>query len=266
MNTPAPIYETINDQRQANRMTIEHELAIQTALSSAIDLAFRMTIIQEVRDHIHEVMDGLRKEHAAWIRKWKKAPLTSLLIQRLNLVTSALCGLIAWIDRETKTSITLPNGGKNFERKIVKDILSEIAPPPSRYADVVSLVKEIRTDKALKFRSIGAVIDYIRATIRPSSPYYKRAMDARALMATLAKHEINGIDKAWRSIRKMSQPSYGKHKRKSFGKMLVPILDKGAARFLNGNEDIKLFDPDKDKLGVEPCAPIGKLKRRRKAR
>ena len=48
--------------------------------------------------------------------------------------------------------------------------------------------------------------------------------------------------------------------------MLVPILYKRTDLYLDNTDDIKPFDPDKDKLGVEFCAPIGKQKQRRKAR
>ena len=91
-------------------------------------------------------------------------------------------------------------------------------------------------------------------------------MRIRAAVQKSAKKIPDGEEKSWNSIRKMAQPSYGKRKRNSCGKMLVPILDRGAVSFLDDNEDVKPFDPDKDKLGVEFCAPVGKQKRRRKAR
>lgn len=91
-------------------------------------------------------------------------------------------------------------------------------------------------------------------------------MRIRAAVQKNAKKVPDGEEKAWNSIRKMAQPPYGKHKRKSFGKMLVPILYKRTDLYLDNTDDVKPFNPDKDKLGVEFCAPVGKQKHRRKAR
>ena len=87
----------------------------------------------------------------------------------------------------------------------------------------------------MKRNSIPAAINYIRYNITKGSPFYADAVRIRAAVQKSAKKIPGGEEKAWNSIR-------------------------------DNTDDVKPFDPDKDKLGVEPCAPVGKQKRRRKAR
>ena len=77
------------------------------------------------------------------------------------------------------------------------------------YHDVVRLVRAVREDESLdNIRSIPKAVNFVRSEAKPDSGYYNECLEARMCVRKLAKKRADGIDMAWRTIAKMSQPSY----------------------------------------------------------
>ena len=93
------------------------------------------------------------------------------------------------------------------------------------YHRAVLLVKAIRSCKDIKTHSIADAIRYIRSNLSENAPFYEQAMTIRAEVKAHAKNSHDGEDKAWRSIAKMSQPSFTPTRSKSkMGRCEIPTL------------------------------------------
>ena len=91
------------------------------------------------------------------------------------------------------------------------------------YHRAVLLVKAIRSCKDIKTHSIADAIRYIRSNLSENAPFYEQAMTIRAEVKAHAKNSRDGEDKAWRSIAKMSQPSFTPTRSKSkMGRIRFP--------------------------------------------
>ena len=93
------------------------------------------------------------------------------------------------------------------------------------YHRAVLLVKAIRSCKDIKTHSIADAIRYIRSNLSESAPFYEQSMIIRDEVKAHSKNSRDGEDKAWRSIAKMSQPSYVPTRSKpKMGRCEIPTL------------------------------------------
>lgn len=84
------------------------------------------------------------------------------------------------------------------------------------YKDVVRLVRAVRDDeKLVNVRSIPKAVNFIRFDAGQDSGYYNDCLEARMCVRKLAKKRADGVDMAWRTIAKMSQPSYRGSRRRA---------------------------------------------------